>query len=74
MPRPRYQLAEQDVPAVHRWVHAKFHDTARAARSQFPREQPTAAQLQLCVIGTLMRLRGAVAGADGSSLDEPEWC
>jgi hypothetical protein len=27
MPRPRYQVAEGDVPVVHRWVHAKCRDT-----------------------------------------------
>jgi FixJ family two-component response regulator len=48
MPRPRYQLTEADVPAVHRWVQAKLHDptwpqpdVARTARHQFPRAQPT---------------------------------
>jgi hypothetical protein len=53
MARPRYQIAEEDVPAVHRWVHAKCRDTtwpqpnaAHTARDQFPRVQPTAAQLQ----------------------------
>ena len=53
MPRPRYQIAEEDVPVVHRWVHAKLrditspqHDAARTAWGQVPREQPTATQLQ----------------------------
>jgi macrodomain Ter protein organizer (MatP/YcbG family) len=53
MPRPRYQIAAQDVPAVHRWVHAKFrdttwpqHDAAHTAWDAFPREQPTTTQLQ----------------------------
>ena len=27
MSRPRYQIAEEDVPVVHRWVYAKLHDT-----------------------------------------------
>ena len=26
MPRPRYQVAEGDVPVVHRWVYAKCRD------------------------------------------------
>src|SRR6266545_1606040 len=53
MPRPRYQIAEADVPVVHRWAHAKLHDTTwpphhatGTARDQFPHEQPTALQLQ----------------------------
>ena len=53
MARPRYQIAEEDVPVVHRWVHAKCRDTAwpqhaaaHTARDQFPRAQPTARQLQ----------------------------
>jgi macrodomain Ter protein organizer (MatP/YcbG family) len=53
MPRTRYQIAEEDIPVVHRWVDAKFrdplwpqHNGARHARDQFPREQPTAIQLQ----------------------------
>ena len=46
MPRPRYQLAEADVPVVHRWVQAKGRDTARAAWDQFPHEHLTAASLQ----------------------------
>ena len=53
MPRARYQCTEDDVLVVHRWVHAKLRDatwpqpdTAHAAREQFPREQPTVAQLQ----------------------------
>lgn len=53
MPRARYQFTEEDVPVVHRWAHAKFRDTAwpqydvaRNARNQFPREPPTAAELQ----------------------------
>jgi len=53
MPRPRYQFTEEDVPVVHRWAHAKLRapvwpqpDTARTARAQFPREHPTATQLQ----------------------------
>jgi len=53
MPRPRYQIAEEDVPVVRRWVHAKLrdttspqHDAARTAWGQAPREQPTAMQLQ----------------------------
>jgi len=38
MPRSRYQFTEEDVPVVHRWVHAKLreiawpqHETARTA-------------------------------------------
>jgi hypothetical protein len=46
MPRPRYQLAEEDVPVVHRWVQARVRDTARAAWDQFPHEHPSAAPLQ----------------------------
>ncbi|MGE3537321.1 MAG: hypothetical protein AB7N91_07775 [Candidatus Tectimicrobiota bacterium] len=52
MSRARYQCTEEDVPVVHRWVHGKLRDTtwpqpdaAHTARAQFPREQPTAAQL-----------------------------
>jgi hypothetical protein len=26
MPRPRYQIADEDVPVVHRWVYTKFRD------------------------------------------------
>jgi len=46
MPRPRYQIAEEDVPVVHRWVHAKLrdttspqHDAGRTAWGQVPRER-----------------------------------
>jgi macrodomain Ter protein organizer (MatP/YcbG family) len=46
MPRPRYQLAEADVPVVYRWVQAKVRDTARAAWDQFPHEPSTAISLQ----------------------------
>ncbi len=53
MARPRYQIAEEDVPVVHRWVQAKCRDTAwpqydaaHTARDQFPHAQPTARQLQ----------------------------
>ena len=46
MPRPRYQLAEEDVPVVHRWVQAKGRDTAHAAWDQFPHEHSTAISLQ----------------------------
>src|SRR5712691_7652450 len=28
MPRPRYQIAEDDVAVVHRWVRSKFHESA----------------------------------------------
>ncbi|SRR5712691_3737781 len=52
MPRSRYQCTEEDVPVVHRWVHAKLrdiawpqHEAARTAWEQFPRAQPTATQL-----------------------------
>ena len=44
MARPRYQIAEEDVSVVHRWVHAKCRDAvwpqhaaAPIARDQFPR-------------------------------------
>jgi len=53
MARPRYQIAEEDVPIVHRWGHTKCRDTAwpqpnaaHTARDQFPHAQPTAEQLQ----------------------------
>ena len=53
MPRLRYQLADEDVPVVHRWVYTKFRDTgwpqpttAPSAWNAFPREQPTATALQ----------------------------
>ena len=53
MPRSRYQFTEEDVPVVHRWVHAKLrdiawpqHEAACTAWEQFPRAQPTATQLQ----------------------------
>ena len=46
MSRPRYQLAEADVPVVHRWVQAKVRDTAHAAWDQFPHKHPTATRLQ----------------------------
>jgi len=65
MLRPRYQIAEQDVPTVHRWVHAKLrdiawpqHEAARTAWKHLPREQPTATQLQ--------------QGCD-QYLDAPQW-
>ena len=53
MPRPRYQIAEQDVPVVHRWVQGKLRDTAwlrddaaRTAWDQSIHPQPTPLQLQ----------------------------
>lgn len=46
MPRPRYQIAEEDVSVVHRWVQAKYRDAACTAWDQFPREHPTATRLQ----------------------------
>jgi hypothetical protein len=53
MPRPRYQIADDDVAVVHRWVHAKLRDTtwpqheaARTAWDQLAREQPSALPLQ----------------------------
>ena len=53
MPRPRYQIAEQDVPVVHRWVQGKArdpswpqHEAARTAWHQYTDAQPTARQLQ----------------------------
>ena len=39
MPRPRYQIADADVAVVHRWVQAKFRETA-------PLDPPTTEQLQ----------------------------
>ena len=39
MPRPRYQIADADVAAVHRWVQSKFRETA-------PLDTPTTEQLQ----------------------------
>jgi hypothetical protein len=46
MPRPRDQIAEEDVSVVHRWVQAKCRDAAYTAWDQFPREHPTATRLQ----------------------------
>jgi hypothetical protein len=53
MPRPRYQLAEDDMPVVHRWVQAKFRDpvwpqpeAARRARDRFLHEPSTPIRLQ----------------------------
>jgi hypothetical protein len=53
MPRPRYQIANDDVPIVHRWVRAKFRETAwpregasLTAWERFPLDHPTATQLQ----------------------------
>jgi hypothetical protein len=53
MARPRYQIAEKDIPVVHRWVHTKCRNTAwpqpntaHTARNQFPHATPTAEQLQ----------------------------
>jgi len=53
MPRPRYQIAEEDVLVVHRWVQAKCRDTVWPQRDaaytvwdQFPCEHPTATRLQ----------------------------
>jgi hypothetical protein len=46
MPRPRYQLAEADVPVVHRWVQAKVRDTAGTAWDRFPHEHPSVISLQ----------------------------
>jgi hypothetical protein len=53
MPRVRYQFTEADVPVIHRWVQTKLRTptwpqpaAARAARDQFPYDQPTAPQLQ----------------------------
>jgi hypothetical protein len=53
LPRSRYRFTEEDVPVVHRWVHAKLrdatwlqHEEARTTWDQFPREQLTATQFQ----------------------------
>jgi hypothetical protein len=53
MPRPRYQIAEEDIPVVHRWIQAKFrdtvwpqHDAALTTWDQFPGKHPTTIQLQ----------------------------
>jgi hypothetical protein len=53
MPRPRYQIAAEDIPVVHRWIHAKFRDTvwpqhaaALTTWDRFPGEHPTTTQLQ----------------------------
>ena len=57
MPRSRYQFTEEDVPVVHRWVHAKLrdiawpqHEAARTAWEQFPRaaDRDAAIDVQVC--------------------------
>ena len=34
MPRPRYQMTDDDVTVVHRWVRAKFRENAELALSE----------------------------------------
>jgi hypothetical protein len=53
MPRPRYQMTDDDVTVVHRWVRAKFRETgwpregaSLTAWDQFPLDPPTASKLQ----------------------------
>src|SRR5689334_16332274 len=53
MPRPRYQIADDDVAIVHRWVRAKCRETAwprsgasLTAWERFPLDHPTATKLQ----------------------------
>jgi hypothetical protein len=43
MPRPRYQITDDDVDVVHRWVRSKFCETAW---EQSPLDHPTAPTLQ----------------------------
>ena len=43
MPRPRYQISDEDAPVVHRWVRAKFRETTW---EQCPLDHPTPEQLQ----------------------------
>ena len=49
MPRPRYQMTDDDVTVVHRWVRAKFRETgwpregaSLTAWDKFPLDPPTA--------------------------------
>jgi len=53
MPRPRYQIADDDVAVVHRWVRSKFRETtwphhgaSLTAWDQFPLDHPTARKCQ----------------------------
>ena len=53
MPRPRYQMTDDDVTVVHRWVRAKFRETgwpqdwpSLTAWDKFPLDHPTASKLQ----------------------------
>jgi len=53
MSRPPYQIADDDVAVVHRWVRAKFRETAwpqpgasLTAWDRFPLDHPTASNLQ----------------------------
>jgi len=46
MPRPRYQITEEDVPVVRRWVRAKCRAAADTGWDQVPCEYPTATRLQ----------------------------
>ena len=53
MSRPRYQMTDDDVAVVHRWVRSKFHETAwphhdvsLTAWDQFPLDNPTTKRLQ----------------------------
>jgi hypothetical protein len=43
MPRPRYQISDDDVAVVHRWARSKFRE---AAWDQSPLDNPTPEQLQ----------------------------
>src|SRR5438094_585341 len=53
MPRPRYQMTDDDVAVVHRWVRAKLREStwprlgaSLTAWDRFPLDHPTASTLQ----------------------------
>jgi hypothetical protein len=53
MPRPRYEMADDDVAVVHRWLRSKFRETtwshhgaSLTAWDQFPLDHPTARKCQ----------------------------
>jgi hypothetical protein len=53
MPRPRYQIADEDIAIVHRWIRAKFREHTwpedwpqLTAWDTFPLDKPTAKKLR----------------------------
>ena len=56
MPRPRYQISDEDAAVVHRWVRAKFRETAW---EQCPLDHPLPSNSNSGVTGAWMPPSGS---------------